>query len=80
MRELAGAVRNAKYLVVYTGAGISTVRRRGVGGRAPASAPRSGRNPERRGRVWGAPFWVTDRRTAESTVEKRERTQTSLRA
>lgn len=28
VRELAGAVRNAEYLVVYTGAGISTVGRR----------------------------------------------------
>lgn len=45
VRELAGAVRNAEYLVVYTGAGISTVRRRGVDGRAPGLASGSGTNP-----------------------------------
>lgn len=40
VRELAGAVRSAKYLVVYTGAGISTVGRRGV-----TTAVRPGRLP-----------------------------------
>lgn len=64
VRELAGAVRSAEYLVVYTGAGISTVGRRGAA--RTAAHPGGLRGPGRTrdgGRAWRAPFWVSDPRT-----------------
>lgn len=63
VRELAGAVRNAEYLVVYTGAGISTVGRRGETWTVahPGQLLALGRTRDG-GRAWGAPFWVSDPR------------------